>query len=172
MKTKIAKALDWIFGSLPGYCPIHGIQMHAESFGFAGYAVVCDECQAVFGRQATREEKEHAISTCLQDLYTELSTSPEGEAQQVISDAEIDGYSMHIQDTSFGDGPTFSIRNSEGVWAFHVYSLTPGNWTLPVSINATSEDLEWICPLVKRATIGRLWVDKLKGYRRGLGYQP
>jgi hypothetical protein len=66
---------------------------------------------------------------------------------QLWHEADIDGYHLYISDSSFGDGPYFSIRGN-GVG--HSFENPMGEW-VPTTLQTTMDDLDWIMDLAKLA---------------------
>lgn len=78
---------------------------------------------------------------------------------QLWHEADIDGYHLYISDSSFGDGPYFSIQ---GNGVRHGFEKPMGEW-LPVlhggfKPQTTMADLDWIMPLAEKAN----WTYRLK----------
>jgi hypothetical protein len=94
-------------------------------------------------------------------LYERLR-GPAG--RQVWHEADVDGYHFYFADTSFGDGPIFSVV---GHGHYHGFECPMGEF-LPMTKDTTLADLDWIIPLTERAE----WVDKLAENQRKMGYQP
>lgn len=66
---------------------------------------------------------------------------------QIWHEADIDGFHLYMSDTSFGDGPVFSIQAGGMVRAFQC----PEEEWVPLSVGTTVDDLDWIMPIAARA---------------------
>jgi len=86
----------------------------------------------------------------LDELYDKLKEDAKSKGSlygQVWHEADIDGYHLYMADTSFGNGPIFSIVGNN---RYVAYERPEGEWvmyTLPTVLN----DLEWIMPIAERA---------------------
>jgi len=96
----------------------------------------------------------------LSELYARLSGPSH---RQVWHEADVGGYHLYIADTSFGDGPVFSVS---GPGRRASFQCPAGEW-LPVNKDTSAADYAWITPLIESAD----WTDKLADYRRKMGYQ-
>ena len=89
-----------------------------------------------------------ALKHPLRVLYERLQDQAERErgSRQVWHTAEIDGHSLYLSDTSFGDGPIFRC-NKHGWYVDRESPITRGT---------TEDDLKEALALAERAT----WVSR------------